>query len=43
MTAQLVARASRLHHLDELIVSGGGVRNPTLMRRIADLARPAHS
>jgi anhydro-N-acetylmuramic acid kinase len=40
LTAQLVADACRAHGLDELVVAGGGVRNPTLMHRIATLAAP---
>jgi anhydro-N-acetylmuramic acid kinase len=38
LTAWLVADACARHVLDELIVSGGGVRNPWLMARIAALA-----
>ncbi|GAA4984826.1 anhydro-N-acetylmuramic acid kinase [Yinghuangia aomiensis] len=38
LTAQLVVEACRDHDVTELVVAGGGVRNPTLMRRIADLA-----
>ena len=41
LTAVLVARACRLHQVSELVVAGGGARNPTLMRRIAALAAPA--
>jgi anhydro-N-acetylmuramic acid kinase len=37
LTARLVAGACAQHRLDELVVAGGGVRNPTLMQRIADL------
>jgi anhydro-N-acetylmuramic acid kinase len=37
LTAELVARACRQHRLAELVVAGGGVRNPTLMARIAEL------
>jgi anhydro-N-acetylmuramic acid kinase len=40
LTAQLVADACRAHRLDELVAAGGGVRNPTLMGRIAELAAP---
>lgn len=38
LTAVLVANACHEHGLEELIVAGGGVRNPVLMARIADLA-----
>jgi anhydro-N-acetylmuramic acid kinase len=38
LTARLVAGACDQHRLDELVVAGGGVRNPTLMQRITDLA-----
>ncbi|MEU8137489.1 anhydro-N-acetylmuramic acid kinase [Streptodolium elevatio] len=38
LTARLVADACREHDVTELVVAGGGVRNPTLMRRIAELA-----
>lgn len=40
LTARLVADSCRQHRLDELVVAGGGVRNPTLMRRIAELSAP---
>jgi anhydro-N-acetylmuramic acid kinase len=40
LTARLVADACRARGLAELVVAGGGVRNPTLMRRIADLSAP---
>jgi len=40
LTARLVARACRDHDLAELVVAGGGVRNPVLMTRIAALAVP---
>jgi anhydro-N-acetylmuramic acid kinase len=40
LTARLVADACRAHGLTELVAAGGGVRNPTLMRRIAELAAP---
>jgi anhydro-N-acetylmuramic acid kinase len=40
LTARLVADACREHGLTELVVAGGGVRNPTLMRRIAELSAP---
>jgi len=41
LTAQLVADAVKAYGLDELVVAGGGVRNPTLMGRIAELSAPA--
>jgi anhydro-N-acetylmuramic acid kinase len=41
LTAQLVAEATKTYGLDELVVAGGGVRNPTLMRRIAELSGSA--
>ena len=41
LTAVLVARACRQHQVTELVVAGGGARNPTLMRRIAELSAPA--
>ena len=37
----LVGRACRAHRLDELVVAGGGVRNPALMARIAARCAPA--
>jgi anhydro-N-acetylmuramic acid kinase len=40
LTARLVAGACRAHDLAELVVAGGGVRNPTLMARIAALSAP---
>jgi anhydro-N-acetylmuramic acid kinase len=40
LAARLVAEACHEHKLDELVVAGGGVRNPTLMRRIAQLCAP---
>ncbi len=40
LTAVLVARACTDHGLTELVVAGGGARNPTLMRRITALAAP---
>ena len=40
LTARLVAGACRTHALAELVVAGGGVRNPTLMRRITELSAP---
>lgn len=39
LTARTVAAAVRAHGLTELVVSGGGVANPTLMERIAASAR----
>jgi anhydro-N-acetylmuramic acid kinase len=41
LTAVLVARACQHHQVTELVVAGGGARNPTLMRRIAERAAPA--
>jgi anhydro-N-acetylmuramic acid kinase len=38
LSARLVADAVTAHGLGELVVAGGGVRNPTLMGRIAALA-----
>ena len=35
LTALLVAAACSRHRLTELVVAGGGIRNPTLMARIA--------
>lgn len=40
LTAVLVARACRDHRLTELVVSGGGIRNPTLLGRIRELSAP---
>lgn len=40
LTARLVADACREYKLDELVAAGGGVRNPALMRRIAQLSAP---
>ena len=40
LSATLVADACRAHRLAELVVAGGGVRNPVLMSRIAALAAP---
>jgi len=37
LTARLVARECAAHAVGELVVSGGGVRNSWLMRRIAEL------
>jgi anhydro-N-acetylmuramic acid kinase len=39
LTARLVADTADAYGLDELVVAGGGVRNPTLMGRIETLAR----
>ncbi|WBB60594.1 anhydro-N-acetylmuramic acid kinase [Streptomyces sp. WMMC500] len=41
LTAELVAAACREYGLEELVVSGGGVRNPALMARLAELCAPA--
>ncbi|MFZ0214679.1 MAG: anhydro-N-acetylmuramic acid kinase [Candidatus Dormiibacterota bacterium] len=38
LSARLVADACATHHLQELVVAGGGVRNPVLMERIRELA-----
>lgn len=40
LTAVLVARSCRDNALTDLVVAGGGARNPTLMSRIADLCAP---
>jgi anhydro-N-acetylmuramic acid kinase len=40
LTAVLVARACRDHRLTELVVAGGGIRNPTLLGRIRELSAP---
>jgi anhydro-N-acetylmuramic acid kinase len=40
LTARLVAEACATYKLQELVVAGGGVRNPVLMARIAVLAAP---
>jgi anhydro-N-acetylmuramic acid kinase len=40
LTATVVAEACRRHHLSEVVVGGGGVRNPVLMARISELAAP---
>lgn len=40
LTARTVVEACQRHGLEELIVAGGGVRNPTLMARIAALIAP---
>jgi anhydro-N-acetylmuramic acid kinase len=41
LTARLIADACALYELDELVVAGGGVRNPALMGRITALCAPA--
>ncbi|WP_407563617.1 anhydro-N-acetylmuramic acid kinase [Streptomyces sp. 184] len=41
LTAELVAAACRQYGVGELVVSGGGVRNPALMARLAKLCAPA--
>jgi anhydro-N-acetylmuramic acid kinase len=41
LTARLVADAVAAHGVAELVVAGGGVRNPVLMDRIAALCAPA--
>ena len=41
LTARLVADACAAHGVEELVVAGGGVRNPTLMQRITALIDPA--
>jgi anhydro-N-acetylmuramic acid kinase len=41
LTARLVADAVATYELQELVVAGGGVRNPTLMARVGALAAPA--
>ena len=38
LSAVVVARELAAHRLTEVVASGGGTRNPTLMRRLADLA-----
>jgi len=40
LTAALIATACRNHELRELVVAGGGARNPSLMGRIVKLAAP---
>jgi len=40
LTARLVGESCRRHGLTELVAAGGGVRNPTLMARIAELSAP---
>ncbi|MFW6719425.1 anhydro-N-acetylmuramic acid kinase [Streptomyces sp. MAR4 CNY-716] len=41
LTAELVAAACREYGVGELVVSGGGVRNPALLARLAELCAPA--
>jgi anhydro-N-acetylmuramic acid kinase len=41
LTARLVAGACADYKLEELVVAGGGVRNPILMARITALAAPS--
>ncbi|MFB4196202.1 anhydro-N-acetylmuramic acid kinase [Streptomyces carpaticus] len=41
LTAHLVGTACRTHRLTELVVSGGGVRNPVLLDRVRAAAAPA--
>ncbi|MFE7315945.1 anhydro-N-acetylmuramic acid kinase [Streptomyces sp. NPDC057555] len=36
LTAVTVADACRAHHVTEIVVSGGGTRNPTLLRMLAE-------
>jgi anhydro-N-acetylmuramic acid kinase len=40
LTAQLVADSCRQYRVEELVIAGGGVRNPTLMGRIGELCAP---
>ncbi len=40
LTAATVADACRVHNLDEVVVAGGGIRNPVLMARLAALVSP---
>lgn len=40
LTAATVADACRAHHVDEVIVAGGGALNPTLMGMLADELDP---
>lgn len=40
LTARTVADACASHGLQDLVVAGGGVSNPVLMNRIADLVAP---
>ncbi|NYH54882.1 anhydro-N-acetylmuramic acid kinase [Nocardiopsis arvandica] len=41
LTAATVADALRPHGVTEVVASGGGVRNPVLMKRLADRLHPA--
>ncbi len=41
LTARTVADALRPHEVTEVLASGGGTRNPTLMARLAEHLRPA--
>jgi anhydro-N-acetylmuramic acid kinase len=41
LSARLVGDAVATHRIDELVVAGGGVRNPVLMGRIAAVSAPA--
>ena len=41
LTARLVADEVARYGLDELVVAGGGIRNPTLMARITAICAPA--
>jgi anhydro-N-acetylmuramic acid kinase len=40
LTAWVVAQACTRHRLTDLVVAGGGARNPVLMQRIRDLVHP---
>ena len=40
LTARLVAEACSRWELQELVMSGGGIRNPVLIRRIGELGSP---
>jgi len=40
LTAAVIAQACQQYRIEELVVAGGGVRNPTLMARIAQLSAP---
>jgi len=41
LTARTVAQACAQHHVTEIVVSGGGVRNPALMRALRRAISPA--